>query len=362
MISALVIAFLYISILIFLIVFYPMVSSMAVPIHIKILLYVFTFLVTHSYLLWFCDLLGIKRMSKGILYLSYPMTYILIFTFFCLLVCCVIRIFYRFDIRQFGSSFLIVGAVLYLYGFINRYNIKITRHELDFQQSKQIKIVFISDIHIGENGMNAKIFAKAVEKINKENADVVILGGDIIEKDSYKFSEDGYAELMKKIKSRYGVYAVLGNHEYYREDPYKLTKIMENEGNIIVLNDRYVEFKEFYLIGREDITANRIGNGRKKLKDIMKSIPNTNKLKIVLDHNPKSFAETLENKANLQLSGHTHNGQFFPFNLIIKLFYEKPHGLLKKDNGYLATSSGLGVWGIPIKLGSRTEIMVVEIK
>jgi predicted MPP superfamily phosphohydrolase len=298
-----------------------------------------------------------------------------------------VRIFYRFDIRQFSLYFFIIGAILYICGFVNRYNIKVTRHIIDFQQAKQTKIVFISDIHIGEVGMNAKIFKKAVDKINKENADIVILGGDIIEKDSYKFSKDGYADLIKKIKSRYGVYAILGNHEYYRENPYKLTNIMESEADIVVLNDRYIEFEEFYLIGREDVTANHIGNirkeskdltpiehyknmtianhiinGRKELKDIMKSITNSSKLKIVLDHNPKSFAETLENRADLQLSGHTHNGQFFPFNLIIKFFYEKPHGVLKKGNGYLATSSGLGVWGIPIKLGSRTEIMVVEIK
>ena len=151
----------------------------------------------------------------------------------------------------------------------------------------------------------------------------------------------------------------MGNHEYYGGMPYLIADTLTQYANIKVLKDEVAEFDNFKIIGREDITKNYFGNRRKIIEKIDKIEPE--KYNIVVDHNPANFRDSVENKIDLQLSGHTHNGQFFPFNLIVKFFYEKPYGLLKKQDSNLITSSGLSTWKIPIKLGSKPEIVIIDI-
>ncbi len=119
---------------------------------------------------------------------------------------------------------------------------------------------------------------------------------------------------------------------------------------------------EFYLIGREDREIDRFSSKhRLKLEDILKNTRN-DLPKILLDHTPFKLEEAAENNIDLQLSGHTHHGQFFPGNLITKMIYEVSWGYLKKNQTHYYVSCGVGTWGPPVRIGSVSEIVNIKIK
>jgi len=272
-----------------------------------------------------------------------------------------VRLFYlKNNIQNLDLMVLILAILLGIYGLFNRYNIRVTSYKIGIDRDVNLKIAFVSDTHIGDTGMNLIIMNKLIDKINNQKVDLIIFGGDIIERKPEAFTDGGFDKYFRKLRSKYGVFAILGNHEYYGGAPYEIAKTLEKNGNVKVLNDDFKEFDDFILIGREDPTKAIFGKRRKNIEDIIGYNP-PDKFKIVADHNPINFGDSVAQNVDLQLSGHTHNGQFFPFNLIIKFFYKKPYGLLKENNTYLITSSGLSTWRIPIKLGSKPEIVIVEI-
>ncbi|MDR2526248.1 MAG: metallophosphoesterase [Rickettsiales bacterium] len=210
----------------------------------------------------------------------------------------------------------------------------------------------MTDTHIGDLAMQPFIMQKTLNIIKKENVDFLIIGGDIIEGGKID-NFDKYKDMF--LNSGIKTFAVLGNHEYYWRNHLDIVKALEN-ANINVLLDDYVLIDDFYLIGREDKT----NYNRKSVKTIINDVDKS-KFLLLIDHNPKFFDESVEQNVDLQLSGHTHNGQIFPFNFIVKFIYEKPYGKLEKKDSVLITSSGLSGWGPPIKIGSPVEIAIVEI-
>ena len=324
--------------------------------YLNIFVYIFLFVIGQSF--WF---LFNKNLNKFLEYIICMVIFIYSSMFFYYLIIDIARLFYlKNNIQVLDFNVLSFVVLMAFYGVFNRYFIKTTAYNLNTNKNIKLKIAFVSDLHIGDIGTNEKILNKMVNIINKQNVDLLILGGDIVEQNYKAFTKNQFNTFFKKIKSKYGIFAVLGNHEYYGGSPYKISETLKQNGNINVLNDELIEFDDFILIGREDNTKIIFGNKRKNIEEINTN-NNTEKYKIVIDHNPAFFNDSVKNGIDLQLSGHTHNGQFFPFNIIVKFFYEKPYGLLKKDNSILITSSGLGTWKIPIKLGSKPEIVIVNI-
>ncbi len=304
-----------------------------------------------------------KNINPYIEYFLYIVLYVFCFMFFYYVIISCIRISYLQSNPQFlDLKFLILAVCLGVFGFFNRYNIRITEYDLKTEKNLNLKIAFISDLHIGDSGINETIMKKTIEKINKENVDLIILGGDIVERKSNYFDKNTYGEWFKMFKSKYGTYGVLGNHEYYGGESKRISNALEEYGNMNILNDEFIEFDDFVLIGREDLAKGYSGINRKSIAEILQNFNNENsKYLLLIDHNPSKFQESKDNNIDLQLSGHTHNGQFFPFNLIVKFFYEKPYGLLDKYKSKLIISSGLSTWRIPIKLMSKPEIVIVNI-
>ena len=324
-------------------------------IYLSIFLYIIITLIGQSFYLLFD-----KNVNPYIEYALYIVIFTFSFMFFYYLIIDIIRLFYLKNNPQLlDLKVLIIAILLGIFGFFNRYNIKITKYDLESNKDLKLKIVFLSDLHIGDTGINKVILEKAVKKINKQNPDIVIFGGDIIERNYKAFTTNNINEIIKGIKAQYGVYGVLGNHDYYGGQSTQITKTLQEDGNINILNDRLVNFDKFILIGREDIAKTRFGDRRLDIEEILTE--STDKYKIVIDHNPQNFNDSVENNIDLQVSGHTHNGQFFPFTLIVKFFHEKAYGMLKKENSTLIVSSGLSTWRIPIKLGSKPEIVVINI-
>ncbi len=261
---------------------------------------------------------------------------------------------------------LIIVAVLLIYGTYNATNLKTTKYSIkinkDAGELKKLNVVMLSDLHLGDI-VDKQRLSKMVIEINELKPDIVILAGDIIDDYIEPFIDQEMGTEIKKIQSKYGVYAIFGNHEYYGSPVEKIVYEYENSANLNVLRDKTVKINDsFYLVGRDDVSAERYTKTKRKtidelLKDADKHLPI-----IVIDHQPVNFIEGEKAEVDLQFSGHTHNGQLLPANIVTKRLFEKDFGLLTKGTYNVVVSSGVGTWGPPIRIGTASEIVQVEVE
>ena len=253
----------------------------------------------------------------------------------------------------------IVLTLVFTYAHLNYRNV--IREELTISINKEItplKIVAISDLHLGYGVSKAKL-ERWITLINAENPDVVVIAGDIIDNHMKPLIERDVASTLRKIKSRYGVFACLGNHEYIgsSDKVYQSINFL-NDANITVLRDTAILINdEFYLIGRDDL----IIQNRKSLAELLQNLDTTKPL-ILLDHQPYHLNETEKNNIDLQISGHTHRGQLIPFSWITNKMFEIAHGYLQKGNSHIFVTSGIGIWGGKFRIGTQSEYVVIELR
>ncbi|MFT4221933.1 metallophosphoesterase [Dysgonomonas sp.] len=224
----------------------------------------------------------------------------------------------------------------------------------DSISSKSLRIVAISDLHLGY-GIGKGEFEKWVDLINSENPDIVLIAGDIIDNSVRPLNEGNFAGSFHKIKAPMGVYACPGNHEYISGLTGSLDFI--GKAGIHMLRDSVALVdSSFYVIGRDD----RSNKGRRPLKDLVANLDKSKPI-ILLDHQPYNLEETEANGIDIQLSGHTHQGQIWPISLITKQLYEKDHGYIKKGNANIYVSSGIGIWGGKFRIGTQSEYVVIDV-
>lgn len=291
-----------------------------------------------------------------------------------ILLCLSVYIFCIFLIRDVGYIFKIKASPLCLffififsmvvsgiYGYFND-DVEITRYNIETEKEVNTKLVFLSDLHIGNKGINEKQIRDIVSIINKENPDLLIFGGDIIEKEDTFLKTKNITRIMQQVKTK-NIYGVLGNHEYYFDNnPKNMSNLLGKNYKINILEDELVKVNDdLVLVGRLDYSSKYFGVERKNLNEILKSI-DENDFIIVVDHNPVNFEESTENNVDLQLSGHTHGGQLFPFTITNRLFYKRLYGFFKEKNSRLIISSGIGTSGLPLRIMSKKEVVVVNIR
>lgn len=224
----------------------------------------------------------------------------------------------------------------------------------DSINSKPLRIVAISDLHLGY-GIGEKEFQEWVDTINEEEPDIVFIAGDIIDNSLRPLNEGRFAEIFYQIKAPMGVYACLGNHEYISGIEGSLSFI--KKAGVNLLKDTVAEIdSSFYVIGRDDRSNHR----RKPLKDLVEGL-DTSKPIFLLDHQPYNLEEAEAYGIDLQISGHTHQGQVWPISLITKKIYEIDHGFLKKGNSNIYVSSGIGLWGGKFRIGTQSEYVVIDV-
>ncbi len=224
----------------------------------------------------------------------------------------------------------------------------------DSCQFVDLNIVTASDFHLGSI-IHKEMLAKWVEKINQENPDIILLAGDLFDRSFNFVDSPGIENELKKLRSRYGVFAVLGNHDYYA-GVNKAINSMEQSG-IRVLRDQTITIdNKFVLIGRDDDTNRK----RKSLDSLVASLDHRFPA-ILLDHKP-FLSESVKNKIDLQISGHLHNGQIFPYNLVLAKLWKLSYGYRKIKDTNFYVSSGLGVSYVPIRLGTKSEIVQILLK
>lgn len=237
------------------------------------------------------------------------------------------------------------------------YKMAIKIHKKVDSQQKTLNIVAASDIHLGTIIGNGRL-SYLVDKINSMNPDIILLPGDIVDEDLGPVIKQNLGETLKKLDAKYGVYAITGNHEFYGGVE-AATRYLTDHG-IEMLRDKTLKINNsFYLIGREDRTLNQVRK-RKTLQELMEDVDKSKPV-ILMDHQPFELDDAVKNGVDLQLSGHTHHGQLWPFNFITNRVYEVSWGFKKKENTNIYVSSGFGGWGPPIRLGNRPEIVNIEL-
>jgi uncharacterized protein len=259
------------------------------------------------------------------------------------------------------STVGLVGALL-LGGSINASFIRIKKLNLSVPKKagtlKSLNIVSASDIHLGTIIGRSHI-EDIVNKINALHPDIVLLPGDIIDEDPAPVIKQNLGAALQNIHSRFGVYAVTGNHEFIggvEEDCAYLTA-----HGITMLRDRSIKIGEsFFLVGREDRGIGRIGQKRKGLHELMIGV-DTQIPVILMDHQPFGLNEAAQNGIDLQLSGHTHYGQLWPLTYIVRAIYEMAWGYKRIGNTQYYISTGAGTWGPPIRIGSYSEIVQIRL-
>lgn len=214
-----------------------------------------------------------------------------------------------------------------------------------------LRLGFISDIHLN-NIFNGDSLNKALNNMANDKVDIVLIGGDFVDNEPNRIN-DNIKEIISKYKFPKGIYAVLGNHEYYGGIDRNIDFIKES--GIKLLRDEVLTINGLNIIGRDDKT----NSNRKKLSSLLDGIENFPL--IVLDHNPISIKESLENNVNLHLSGHTHNGQLFPLNHLVDHLNLNGYGHKKIETTHTIVSSGLGTWMIPYRIKSKSEYMIIDI-
>jgi predicted MPP superfamily phosphohydrolase len=258
---------------------------------------------------------------------------------------------------------LLVIFVLTLISLVNVYTgpvvkeIKLKVNTKTFNK-KNFTIVQLSDLHLGTL-MSENWLEKIVKITNSIDADIVVITGDLA--DGNIFDKKQILNKLRSLKSKFGVYIVPGNHEFYFgiEKFLEITKIL---GFKVLRNQSVVIDNDIIVAGVDEITAKRFNKGYgPDLGATFKDV-DLNKFIILLSHQPDLFDEARKFGVDLQLSGHTHMGQIPPMDLIVKIFFKYPFGLIKKDNSYIYTTSGTGTWGPPMRLFTKSEIVKIVLE
>ena len=244
----------------------------------------------------------------------------------------------------------IVTIVMVLGGF--QYHHK-QREEMTITTKKPLEkpltIVLASDLHIGYHNRKAEL-ARWVDLINAEKPDLVLIGGDIIDRSLRPVVEGHYAEEFRRIQAP--VYTILGNHEYFSNA--ELSERFFKDAGIILLKDSVAHFKGIDIIGRND----RMAHHRAPIKDLAAELEG---FTILLDHQPYHLEEAEKAGIDFQFSGHTHRGQIWPISWITDAIYEKSWGHHQRGHTRYYISSGLGIWGPKIRIGTRSEYLVLHL-
>ncbi|MBQ9271750.1 MAG: metallophosphoesterase [Alphaproteobacteria bacterium] len=255
----------------------------------------------------------------------------------------------------------IMASTLLLYGVIYEpYTLKITKYQLDNESLAGLKIVFATDFHIAPYEWEKRRLLKIISTINEQEADLVILGGDYVNRHSRRstLSPRKIADALQQIKAP--KVAVLGNHDsYYGKN--KVKSALENVG-IPVLDNQNIKLilrnKQVYIAGIADYYTDK--------PDIRTALKNTGVPLILVTHSPDGFAN-LKSSADVVFAGHTHGGQIvMPLwgPLLVPTEKERQYinGLFYKNNTPLIVSAGLGTSIVPIRFNNPPEIVAVTFK
>jgi predicted MPP superfamily phosphohydrolase len=255
------------------------------------------------------------------------------------------------------SGMIIIPVAVVIAGAINLNTIRVSKYVVEVPRRNSnidhLRVAFVADLHLQQN-TSLKFIEQFVRKINAVQPDLMLYGGDMTEGDRENESSEVIESALRKIQAKYGVYGVTGNHEFYGGQE---QGSFFRKAGIKLLCDTIMRIDDsFYLAGRYDQHFRQ----RKNVNEILGS--NSLDLPVILmDHRPVELQEVSNTDTDVQFSGHTHDGQLFPINLITHSIYELSWGYKKIKNTHFFVTSGLRLWGPPVKTAGKSEIMLVDI-
>lgn len=279
-----------------------------------------------------------------------------------------------------GALTGILILIFSLYGFLHAKKLHTTTWHITSHKrcrsGKILNIALIADLHLGYS-VDERFLHRIVKHINASHSDLVVIAGDTFDNEFQAIKNpEKCAGILRGLKSTYGTYCCYGNHDLdeailagftfggQMQDADKRFEQFFRSANITLLDDKVCLIdNSFYLIGRKDPSrCKKLASEKPRMtpKELTNNLDLTKPV-FVIDHQPRELSELSEAGIDLTLGGHTHNGQIFPGNLILRFLWENPYGLLKKGRMYSVVTSGAGIWGPSMRIGTKGEICLIKI-
>lgn len=290
------------------------------------------------------------------------------------------------NVAKSKKAFIILGVFICIatfgmsiYGRINASNIKTKNYDVTIDKEcvghENLTIALVADLHLGYS-IGLEMMEDMVVKINSMNADVVVIAGDIFDNDyNAIYQPEKIIECLRGIQSKYGVYACYGNHDveesilvgftfksiYAPTSGNEMYSFLEKAGIKLLQDESVLIDNSFYLAGRIDYSRPGSDELRKTPNQLLYDLDKSKPI-IVIDHQPKELSELAQAGADLDLSGHTHDGQIFPGNIMINFFWENACGKMQKDNMTSIVTSGVGLFGPNMRTFTDSEVVKLNVK
>lgn len=277
---------------------------------------------------------------------------------------------------------IVLTGATSIYGIINAKIVRTTEYEITINKDggnfKEMTIAMFGDPQFGYN-IGEYHLKQAVDIINKNDVDIVCVVGDIFDNQYSAIKHpDKLIELFNQIKSKYGMYAVLGNHDVeepilcgftFNDDDIEnklaskeMLDFIKKSGMVLLYDENVIINDSVNLYGRADQERPNLGNiTRKESGDIFKEVDTTKPL-FVLDHEPREYDELEKAGVDLMMAGHTHDGQLWPTKIATDIIWENAYGLWVKNTFHAITTSGLGLFGPNMRVGTIAEVCIIHVK
>jgi len=258
-------------------------------------------------------------------------------------------------------TFITLGcmALAVVFGIVRSRSLRVLRRDIRIEKSagrlKELHIAVVSDVHLGAF-FGPAYLKRIADSVNALDPDLVLWVGDLIDERMTGSRGEECTGILRSVRSRYGCFAVTGNHEYF-EGRDEAVAFMRS-GNLTVLEDSNAVIENSVcLIGRKD----RQDHNRKSLQSLVQQCDPALPV-IVMDHQPIGLKEAEKNRIDLQISGHSHAGQLIPFTWTARAGYELHYGWMKKGDTQIVVTAGVGTWGPPLRIGTRPEILELKVR
>lgn len=277
---------------------------------------------------------------------------------------------------------IVLTGATSIYGIINAKIVRTTEYDITINKDggnfKEMTIAMFGDPQFGYN-IGEYHLKQAVDIINKNDVDIVCVVGDIFDNQySAIKNPDKLIDLFNQIKSKYGMYAVLGNHDV--EEPIlcgftfndetlenklaskEMLDFIKKSGMVLLYDENVIINDSVNLYGRADQERPNLGNiTRKESGELFKEV-DVSKPIMVLDHEPREYDELEKAGVDLMMAGHTHDGQLWPTKIATDIIWENAYGLWVKNAFHAITTSGLGLFGPNMRVGTIAEVCIIHVK
>jgi len=332
-----------------------------------IIIFVMILLIFAPVVIRFIEAVHLETLARIIAYIGYIWMAFVFFFFFLSVTFDITRYLYKLVGYGPGAAHLnaiafglavFLAFIFVVYGFFDARQVRVKNLEVHAEQALpnngKIRIVQISDVHVGII-IREKRLEAILDRVREASPDILVSTGDLLDGEIDNVMPE--AQQLAAINPKYGKYAIMGNHEYYAG--IKRSMEFTRSAGFVILRDDAVQVAGINIFGADDITGRRLGV-TKDNSHFQKSLAErSDNFVLLLKHQP--YVNDRE-KFNLQISGHTHGGQIFPFGLVTHFFFPHNYGYYELGkNRLLYVSRGTGTWGPPVRLFAPPEITVIDI-